>query len=89
MHCILDLLRQSYTLPFKFEYLLTTENTVPLNSLQLYAQPLLEFEVLNLGRATLAVRTHLHATFAISAAVTIWHRSCISTWVVPVLVDLW
>jgi len=81
MHCVLDLLRQSYTLPFKFEYLLTTEKTVPLYSLQLYAQPLLEFEVLNLGSATLAVRTHFHTTFAISPSVPIWF--------VPVLVDLW
>jgi len=81
MHCIVDLLRQSYTLPFIFEYLLTTEKTVPLNSLQLYTQPLLEFEVLNLGRATLAVRRHFHTTFAISPLVT--------HWVLPVLVDLW
>jgi hypothetical protein len=70
MHCILDLLRQSYTLPFKFEYLKKKKKTVPLNSLQLYAQPLLGFEVLILGSATLAVRTDFHTTFAISSTVT-------------------
>jgi len=82
MHCILDLLRQSYTLPFKFEYLLTTEKTVPLNSLQLYAQPLLDFEVLILGSVTLAVRKHFNTTFAISPSVT----NCI---VPVVIVQTW
>lgn len=55
-----------YIVPLKLEYLLVSENVVPLNFLQLYAQHFLECDGLSPGIIILDILTHLLETFAIA-----------------------